>query len=137
MIYYNKFKPVFPTESSVGMRRHFTPLWYWFIIITLLASCGSSSNNTLPTIPAGDNPTPTIASGTPVASSAVTISYASYDYERDMYIALAKQFNDTHPNINVVIVSLDDATQLPADKSGNYPHQQLMSTKNRLARRWY
>lgn len=114
------------------MRSHSSSRWYWVIIIILLVSCGNNGSTALPTIPAGENPTDTVANGTPTSNDAVTISYAAYDYERDMYIALAKQFNDAHPNINVVIVSLDDATQLPADKSGNYPADSTISMLRRI-----
>ena len=115
------------------MRRHFTPLWYWFTILTLLVSCGNNSGNTLPTIPAGENPTDTSINGTPTSSDAVTITYASWDYERDTYVNLAKKFNETHPNINIVIVSLDDVTQLPPDKTGNYPPDSTISMLRRIA----
>ena len=114
------------------MRSHSSSRWYWLIIIILLVSCGNNSSTALPTIPAGENPTDTSANSTPTSSDAVTITYASYDHERDAYINLAKQFNETHPNINVVIVSLDDATQLPADKSGNYPADSTISMLRRI-----
>lgn len=113
------------------MRRHSPSRWYWLIIIVLFISCGNNSSNTLPTIPAGGNPD-TTGGGTPTSGTAVTISYAAYDYERDLYINLAKQFNETHPNISVVIVSLDDATQLPPDKSGNYPLDSTINTLRRI-----
>lgn len=132
-ILYTNSKQFF-RQKVVFMRRHSPSRWYWIIIITLLVSCGNNGTSGLPTIPAGENPTDTVANGTPTSNGdAVTISYAAYDYERDTYINLAKQFSETHPNINVVITSLDDATQLPPDKSGNYPTDSTMNMLRRVA----
>lgn len=113
------------------MNRFLMAVWSWSLIVIMLVSCGNNAN-TLPTIPAGENPTQSNQNGTPTTSNAVTITYASYDYERDTYIALASKFTSAHPNISVVIVSLDDATQLPMDKSGNYPVDSNISMLRRI-----
>lgn len=113
------------------MRFDSSTLWRWLVFVMLLVSCGNQSN-ALPTIPANENPVATSINSTPTSSDAVTITYASYDYERETYLTLAKQFNQAHPNINVVIVSLDEATQLQADKSGNYPSDSNMNMLRRI-----
>ena len=50
---------------------------------------------------------------TPGESGPVTISYAVWDYEQQIYEPLAKKFTAEHPNITVALVSLDDMMNVP------------------------
>lgn len=79
------------------------------LLITLLAAC-SGSPEPVPTPPGGDTLTPAPAEPTsdPGAEGKVTISFAAWEYERQIYEPLAKKFGEEHPNIEVVIVPLDD-----------------------------
>ncbi len=80
------------------MRRLWMVLTIWAI---LLASCGAPR-------PSGD--ATAVPGATPTrGSEAFTISFAVWDYERDAYQTLADRFTAEHPNIKVVLVSLDDA----------------------------
>lgn len=84
----------------------------------ILSSCGASST-ALPTIPAGSGgtqPTDTAPSG-----EQTTISFAVYDYDRATYTAMMEQFQAEHPDINVVIVPLDDIMQSQPNADGLYP----------------
>jgi ABC-type glycerol-3-phosphate transport system substrate-binding protein len=63
---------------------------------------------------------------------AVTIRFATYDEGRDAYTALTKQFNKTHPHINVVLVSLDSTLNGILDSSGNHPTESNTSVLRRV-----
>ena len=89
-----------------------------FVLLTLLAGCAAA-----PDQPAGTPlPNPSDATSAPSAPDAtaapgesgpVTISYAVWDYERQIYEPLAQKFTTEHPNINVALVSLDDMMNVP------------------------
>jgi len=81
-----------------------------FLLIALLAGCSAA-----PELPGGtplpsqtdtaSNPNATAAPG---ESGPVTVSYAVWDYEQQLYEPLAKKFTAEHPNITIALVSLDD-----------------------------
>ena len=53
------------------------------------------------------------ATAAPGDNDSVTISYAVWDYEQQLYEPLAKKFMAEHPNITVALVSLDDMMNVP------------------------
>jgi ABC-type glycerol-3-phosphate transport system substrate-binding protein len=79
-------------------------IWFLVLAAVLLASCGAPQ-------PSGVA-TPASPRGTPSAgqNEKVTISFAVWEYERSVYQPLAERFMSEHPDINVVLVSLDDIT---------------------------
>jgi ABC-type glycerol-3-phosphate transport system substrate-binding protein len=79
-------------------------IWLLVLAAVLFASCGTPQ-------PSGVA-TPASPGGTPSAgqNEAVTISFAVWEYERSIYQPLAERFMSEHPDINVVLVSLDDIT---------------------------
>ena len=81
-------------------------IWFLVLAAVLLASCGAPQ-------PSGVA-TPASPRGTPSAgqNEKVTISFAVWEYERSVYQPLAERFMSEHPDINVVLVSLDDITIL-------------------------
>ena len=88
------------------------------VLQLILSSCGAPST-ALPTIPGGSGgtqPTDTTSSG-----GKTTISIAVYDYDRVTYTDLMEQFQTEHPDINVVIVPLDDLMQTQPNADGLYP----------------
>src|SRR5215203_5044125 len=86
-----------------------------FLLIALLAGCSAA-----PDLP-GDTPLPsqTDTPSEPVATAVsgdaepVTVSYAVWDYEQQIYEPLAKKFTAEHPNITIALVSLDDMMNVP------------------------
>ncbi|HNP71314.1 MAG TPA: extracellular solute-binding protein [Kouleothrix sp.] len=82
-----------------------------FLLAALLLSACSTS-------PSPPDSTPQPSDSTPIApeptsdaggdNGKVTISFAAWDYERQIYEPLAKKFSEENPNIEVVIVPLDD-----------------------------
>lgn len=80
------------------------------LLVALLAACSSSPDQPIPTPPGGDTLTPAPAEPTsdPGSADKVTISFAAWDYERQIYEPLAKKFSEEHPNIEVVVITLDD-----------------------------
>ena len=134
------------------MHRLQSTFGYWLVVMTLLVSCGASTSSDqpaptivsteIPATPAIENPTATLESTaispTEIATTTVvkdvTISFAAYDADKDTYTALAKQFTETHPNIHVVIVSLDSARSTGAPNSdGNVPEDSANFQLRRLA----
>lgn len=75
------------------------------LLVTLLAACSGSGNQPgVPSpVPTGVAPNPT-----PAGSDQVTITFAAWDYERAIYEPLTEKFTAENPNINVVLVPLDD-----------------------------
>ncbi|MCS6840163.1 MAG: extracellular solute-binding protein [Roseiflexus sp.] len=88
------------------MQRLWILLTLW---AALLASCGAPRPSSDATTAPGATPTR--------GSETVTISFAVWEYERDAYQTLADRFTTEHPDIKVVLVSLDDTL---VDESGNY-----------------
>ncbi|MBK9715162.1 MAG: extracellular solute-binding protein [Kouleothrix sp.] len=79
-----------------------------FLLVTLLAACSGA-----PDQPAGTPPPnaeqPTAGVTDPSSEEGqVTISFAAWDYERQIYEPLAKKFMDENPGIKVALVPLDD-----------------------------
>jgi ABC-type glycerol-3-phosphate transport system substrate-binding protein len=92
-----------------------------FVLIALLAGCAAA-----PDVPAGtplpsqtDGPSNPDATAEPGESGSVTISYAVWDYEQQLYEPLAKKFTAEHPNITVALVSLDDMMNVPQQQQGS------------------
>lgn len=106
---------------------HLRSLWSIFLVCILLVSCGNPST-ALPTIPVDTSPAP--VDGTP--TSAVTITFGAFDYDRSNLQAAFTRFHEEYPNINVVITSLDDALQTTADSKGNYPADSMMNMLRRV-----
>ena len=81
-------------------------IWFLVLAAVLLASCGAPQ-------PSGVA-TPASPRGTPSAgqNEKVTISFAVWEYERSIYQPLVERFMSEHPDINVVLVSLDDVMML-------------------------
>jgi multiple sugar transport system substrate-binding protein len=77
-------------------------IWLLVLVAVLLASCGMPQ-------PSGVA-TPVSPGGTPSTgqNEKVTISFAVWEYERSVYQPLAERFMSEHPDINVVLVSLED-----------------------------
>ncbi len=86
-----------------------------FLLIALLAACAAApdqpAGTPLPSQP--DATSAPDATAAPDESGPVTISYAVWDYEQQMYEPLAKKFTAEHPNITVALVSLDDMMNVP------------------------
>src|SRR5687768_6810481 len=81
-----------------------------FLLIALLAGCsaapelpGGTPLPNQPDAPGDQNATAVTGDGEPV-----TVSYAVWDYEQQIYEPLAKKFTAEHPNITIALVSLDD-----------------------------
>ena len=134
------------------MYRLHSTFGYWLVVMTLLVSCGASTSSdqpaptiartTVPATPTIENPTATLESTaippTEIATATVvkdvTISFVAYDADKDTYTALAKQFTESHPNIHVVIVSLDNALSTGKPNSdGNAPEDSDNFQLRRLA----
>src|SRR5262245_37654437 len=96
------------------MRRLLT----FFILVAFLAACGDTPTppDAAPTPTVGESATPQpTAEGTAGDEQAV-ITFAAWDYERQIYEPLAKKFTEENPNIKVVIVPLDDLLNPPANQ---------------------
>lgn len=86
------------------------------ILLSLLAACAPQANPAPPAgVTPGTGPTPD-ASG-----EQVTISFAAWDYERQIYEPLAAKFGEENPNVRVVIVSLDDIVNVREDEGSMDP----------------
>ncbi|HEU5100062.1 MAG TPA: extracellular solute-binding protein [Roseiflexaceae bacterium] len=87
-----------------------------FLLIALLAACSGPADPP----PGTPEPGQTDATNEPVAQPGedgpVTISYAIWDYEQQLYEPLAKKFNAEHPNITIALVSLDDMMNVPREQ---------------------
>jgi multiple sugar transport system substrate-binding protein len=84
-------------------------------LLTLAALLSACVGQGIPSAPTSPAPQP----GTTSAPQAgeVTISFAVWDYERPTYEPLIDTFEAEHPNINVVMVPLDDLMGGPASGS--------------------
>ncbi|PMP80159.1 MAG: ABC transporter substrate-binding protein, partial [Roseiflexus castenholzii] len=102
-------------------RRGFLQLWkgrhmqrVWILLTfcaVLLASCGAP--------PPSGNATPAVPGVTPTSGSeTVTISFAVWEYERNIYQPLADRFMTENPNIKIVLVSLDDIMMVESGNEG-------------------
>lgn len=89
------------------MRRLIT----FVLLLSLLVSC-----NILGDEPAGPLATPAPEPSPQSTDGPVTISFAAWDYERAIYEPLAQKFTAENPNIKVVIVSLDELTNITSDQ---------------------
>jgi multiple sugar transport system substrate-binding protein len=84
------------------------------LLIALLAGCSAA-----PDLPGGTPPSQTDApsdigaTAVPADGEQITVSYAVWDYEQQLYEPLAKKFNAEHPNITIALVSLDDMMNVP------------------------
>lgn len=77
------------------------------LLFSLLAACGGPSNPSDP------------ANGTPSDDGVATISFATWEYDRPRYEALAQSFSAANPGIQVVIVTMDDIMNMPGDMFQN------------------
>jgi multiple sugar transport system substrate-binding protein len=91
-----------------------------FLLIALLAGCSAA-----PDLPGGtplpnqpDTPSDTNATAVPDNGESVTVSYAVWDYEQQLYEPLAKKFTAEHPNITIALVSLDDMMNVSQQQPG-------------------
>ena len=85
-----------------------------FVLLTFLAACAGPRTPTDAPPTAGPlEPTPGEAAGP------ATISFAASDFERPLYENLAKKFMTDNPNITVVIVPIEDLTNIQ-DPNGQY-----------------
>jgi ABC-type glycerol-3-phosphate transport system substrate-binding protein len=86
-----------------------------FLLLALLSGCAAAPEVPAGTPPPGqtDGPSEPNATAEPGESGPVTISYAVWDYEQQLYEPLAKKFTAEHPNITVALVSLDDMMSAP------------------------
>jgi len=95
-------------------------VWFLVLAAVLFASCG------IPQPPGVA--TPASPGGTPSAgqNQTVTISFAVWEYERSIYQPLVERFTSEHPDINVVLVSLDDVMMFnPGNNEPSSPLDQL------------
>ncbi|MFM2308462.1 MAG: hypothetical protein RLY87_582 [Chloroflexota bacterium] len=104
---------------------------FFCALALLLNACGTGST-ALPTIPAGEESTSKPTSGPSGENTGTTIAYGVYDYERTIYEAIVARFEAEHPEIDVVLVPLDDLTQTYPDASGNYPPESTTSMLRRI-----
>jgi multiple sugar transport system substrate-binding protein len=81
------------------------------LAIFLFAACAPFSQPGVAT--PGPNDPDTTAE--PTEDGPVTISYAAWEGERAIYEGLAQKFTAENPNINVVIVSIEDFTNVTPD----------------------
>ncbi len=62
------------------------------LLLLLVSACSTQANRKLPTF------------------QPVTVTFAAWEYERAMYEALAEQFKQEHPTIDIVLVPMEDLT---------------------------
>ncbi|MGQ9826758.1 MAG: ABC transporter substrate-binding protein, partial [Roseiflexus sp.] len=77
-------------------------IWLLTLVVVVLAACG------MPQPSGGVTPAPPGATPATGQNETVTISFAIWDNERNIYQPLADRFMSENPNIKVVLVSLDD-----------------------------
>lgn len=94
------------------------------LISTLLASCNAFQ----PAEPTPQLPDQQATAGPEQPGQAV-ISFASWEGDRDSFIALAERFHAEHPDIKVVIVSLEELQYV-----GNRPSDQVYNPSQDLRR---
>jgi ABC-type glycerol-3-phosphate transport system substrate-binding protein len=93
-----------------SMRRLLTLL----LLMAFLSACAGAGQ------PSDALPTAGPVEATPgEAEGPVTISFAASDFERSLYENLAKKFTTDNPNITVVIVPIEDLTNIP-NPNGQY-----------------
>src|SRR5215213_9443175 len=87
------------------------------LLLAFLSACAGPADppnpgdgSAEPGVPA--DVTPGSADATPGTEGPVTISYAASEMERPLYEALAKKFTAENPNITVVVVPIEDLTNL-------------------------
>jgi multiple sugar transport system substrate-binding protein len=87
----------------------------FFLLIALLAGCSAAPELPGATPPPSQTDAPSDANVTaaPSDGESVTVSYAAWDYEQQLYEPLAKKFTAEHPNITIALVSLDDMINAP------------------------
>ncbi|MBM4413792.1 MAG: extracellular solute-binding protein, partial [Chloroflexi bacterium] len=100
-------------------------------LMLILTACGQNASP-LPTIPAGGNGGENGGEDSDNNGQQIIITYGAYDYERETYTALAERFMQEHPNIRVVIVSLDEAMQSQPDANGNFPAESSMTMLRKI-----
>jgi multiple sugar transport system substrate-binding protein len=85
------------------------------LLIALLAGCAAAPDLPAGTPPPGqpDATSQPDATAAPGESGPVTISFAVWDYEQQLYEPLAKKFTAEHPNITIALASLDDMMNVP------------------------
>jgi ABC-type glycerol-3-phosphate transport system substrate-binding protein len=93
----------------------------FFLILVILVALGACS--ILPNAERSPSSTPLPGATAPTNPDAVTISFAASNQNRRTYEILAQQFMTDHPDINVVIVSQDDLTQI--DNNDDTPLKRL------------
>jgi ABC-type glycerol-3-phosphate transport system substrate-binding protein len=93
------------------------------LLLSVLVACGGPAgpDTDIPTIDPGQTVEITPAPGpdNPSGDGPVTISYAAIEAERPAYEALAQKFMADNPNIKIVIVPLDDLTNIQ-NPNGQY-----------------
>src|SRR5262245_14935971 len=102
------------------MMRRFVLL---LLLLGVLVACGGPAgpDADIPTIDPGQTVATAPAPGpdNPSGDGPVTISYAAMEAERPVYEALAQKFMADNPNIKIVIVPLDDLTNIQ-NPNGQY-----------------
>lgn len=81
---------------------HMQRVWFLVLVAVLIAACGAQQPSGVAT-PVSPGVTPPAGQ-----NGTVTISFAVWEYERNVYQPLADRFMSENPNIKVVLVSLDD-----------------------------
>ncbi len=76
------------------------------LLLALLTACGG------PADPEAEIPTLAPGPTTPSEDGPVTISYATAEYERTAYEALAQKFTTENPNIKITLVPIEDLTNV-------------------------
>lgn len=82
------------------MRRWWTVLIFWAVLLAACSAPPSPQESAAPTRP--------VATPTTARSEQVTISFATWEAEHFKYRPLVRRFMDEHPGITVRLVSLDD-----------------------------
>lgn len=93
------------------------------VLLCLLVSCsvpGGSADEDADLLTAVPEP-----SAGPPSSESVTISFAAWEYEQQLYQPLAQQFMAENPNIKVVTVLMDDLMNSPSSGAADSPQAML------------
>lgn len=96
-----------------------------FLLVALLASCSAGPDQPGPIPPGGETPAPLEPTSDAGSGEKVAISFATWEYERQIYEPLAKKFTEEHPNVEVVIVPLDDLVNTSGPNPDYSPFGQL------------
>src|SRR6266516_3005914 len=96
------------------MRRFLT----FLVLVAFLAACGDTPPppDTAPTASGADSATPQPTAEGTTSDEQALITFAAWDYERQIYEPLAKKFTEENPTIKVVIVPLDDLVNPPGNQ---------------------